>query len=993
MPIIDDPRYTKRAIVGEIVPSRLNEPEVEIKESALDVLAAAARQSTVGGAAYERLIANDDPDGPEAPEGFDPLDHVQGFEFDAHRFIEAETPAEVEGIKRRLYTERADRATLARAGLGGPVAEIGLNLLDPSFLAAAAVPELAFAKAGRIASATNAALKGAAGASAYEAGMQSLQEDRTALESIINIGAGTLLGAALGSLTRYVPEPDRRALNEAIRSEVGAAMARRPTTLADESFATGGQTVAAVARRVPFAETDLGVVMRAESPTARVTLEELADVVPILEKNVRGIATPTSVEAFILRHEGRVADFADHLKRAWVKYRGRVPQADRMSRADFEAAVSGAARRGDQDLVPEIAEAARFLRSRVFDPLKERAQKLGLLPKDIELVGAESYFRRMYDRDAIRAARGEWDSILTRHFKSRDVTWAEAKAAADDVTRKILGADVGQANFATRVTVPTAGPLLNRVLDIPDEVIERFLVNDPLRVAQAYVREMAPQIEVTRRFGDKDMIGAFDAIRDEYGILRERTRAGLKGKDPSKELSRLQDEEHRVLNALTRVRDRLYGRAGRLGPESSLKERKAVEVLRGWRNIVGAAKLGGAAVTSGVMDTARIIGEFGFLPTFGRLVKFALSPTLRKLTHAKARRLGAAVEVSLARRVLIASDGAITEGWTQHLANGVYKWSGLNHTTDFLRTLSASLFEDHALKAAADLAAGRALKPFTRTRLAALGLDEDALRRVAEQAKRHGGTMDGVRVSGSSHWDDAELAAAYDAAILKESRILVFEPGAADRPWWMDRETGRVIGQLKAFTLAAPLRLTITPFQLIGQRQYLAAARLVGALMIGGYLTHVFRQLAAGREPTTDPRQAAAEAFYESGIGGIAPDLLSPLGRRFGLWGESARFSDRNVLTAYGGPSIGTFGDLYDLVFNRTADGMSARDLHLLRRLLPYQNLWYLRRAINALEGEAAEAMDLQGAELTSFGERVTRTVPMLPTSERGPTGTGQLVQ
>lgn len=990
MPIIEDPRFTGRAIAGSIVGERLDAPEVDREQPLLDVLAAAARQSTIAGAAYERFT-NRDPDGPDAPPGFDALDHIAGFEFDAHRFVEAETPAEVEGIKRRLNAERADRVTLARAGLGGPAAEIGLNLLDPSFLAAAAVPELAFAKAGRLASSVNAAIKGGAGASAYEFGMQNLQEDRTALESIVNIGGGALLSGVLGSLTRYVPEPERLALNEAIRSEVGAATVRRPTTLAAESFATGGQTLAKVAGKVPFAETDLGVVMHSQSTAARVTLQELADVVPILEKNVAGIATPTSVEAFVLRHEGRVADFADYLKRAWVKYRNHTPAAERLTRSDFEASVAGAARRGDADLVPEIAEGAKYLRARVFDPLKVEAQKLGLLPKDIELIGAESYFRRMYNREAIRNARGEWDAILSRHFMRQGGSAVEAKAAADDVTRKILGADVGQANFATTVSVPTAGPLLNRVLDIPDELIERFLVSDPLRVAQSYVREMAPQIEVTKRFGDKDMLAAFDAIRDEYGILRERARAALGTANPAKALTKLQDEEQRVLNALARVRDRVYGRAGRLGPESSAKERKAVEVLRGWRNIVGSAKLGGAALTSGAMDLARIVGEFGFLPTFSRLVKFASSPTVRKLSKAKARRLGAAVEVALARRVLIASDGAVTEGWTHGLANGVYRWSGLNHLTDFQRTLAASLFEDEALKVAAELAAGKALRPFARTRLAALGLDEDALRRVAEQAKRYGGSMDGVRVSGSSHWDDAELAAVYDAAILKESRILVFEPGAADRPWWMDREAGRVIGQLKAFTLAAPLRLTITPFQMIGQGQYLAAARLVGALLVGGYLTHVFRQLAAGREPTTDPRQAAAEAFYESGVGGILPDLLSPLGRRFGLWGESARYSDRNVLTAYGGPSVGTFGDLYDLAFNRTANGMNARDLHLLRRLLPYQNLWYLRRAINALEGEAAEAMDLQGAELTNFGERVTRTVPMLPTAERGPTGTGAL--
>jgi hypothetical protein len=120
---------------------------------------------------------------------------------------------------------------------------------------------------------------------------------------------------------------------------------------------------------------------------------------------------------------------------------------------------------------------------------------------------------------------------------------------------------------------------------------------------------------------------------------------------------------------------------------------------------------------------------------------------------------------------------------------------------------------------------------------------------------------------------------------------------------------------------------------------------------------------------------------------------ISPVGRRLGLWGESARYSDRNVVGAFGGPALGTLADTYDFAFNRTANGMNARDLQLLRRLLPYQNVWWMRRAINALEGETAEALGLPGADSATFVERFTETKPLLPTAQRGGTGTGQLAQ
>ncbi len=60
---------------------------------------------------------------------------------------------------------------------------------------------------------------------------------------------------------------------------------------------------------------------------------------------------------------------------------------------------------------------------------------------------------------------------------------------------------------------------------------------------------------------------------------------------------------------------------------------------------------------------------------------------------------------------------------------------------------------------------------------------------------------------------------------------------------------------------------------------------------------------------------------------------------------------------------------------------------------MPLQNLWWLRRAINALQGETAEALDLRGAEPMGFGARVAETKPLPGSVERGGTGTGQLVQ
>lgn len=1103
MPLLADPRYTQSAIAGGVNSGLMATaaPEEE-PPPVLDVLASAARNSTLAGAAYRR-VTQPDPDLPDAPPGWDPLDHIQGYEGYAHKLADAATPSDLAGMLQRIRDEETDRQVLARAGLGGAGTEIAMNILDPTFLVAVAIPELAVVKAGRIGSVARGAIEGVATAAAYEGGMQALQESRTAQESLFGVGAGALLGGILGGVLHQVPKKeldvsretialDEAIVPESMRSTGGAAARVAESTAAREGLARGDQTLSRTMAKAPLLGTDLDRVMATDSVLAKQTLQDLADIPGLLGKNLEGEATPISVEAMVGRHEARLANFSDTLRDQWLEYKKRVTDKP-MTEGDFRVAVASAARRGDKSEVPEVSKAAAFLRDNVFDPLKKDAMDLGLLDDPVKLaqqaaekkavesyvkaetkqiyanyrakvekaaselaegekkprilsrrrfvqraekaaragavddtaeinqlvklmrdqeagtlgkrvvvpkvderylqrvVGAESYFRRMYDRDVIRANLQEWRGTLRLWFQrsGEKVGPEEIDAAIEDVTRKILGADVGQANFATKISVPKAGPLQERTLDIPDHLIEKFLVSDPMKVANAYVRELAPQVEMARKFGDVDMSQQIQSISDDYAIKRKQVEQSKRSpENKAKELERISKDELEAKEALVRIRDRILGRAGRLGPDASEGTRRAVNAARAWRNWVAAARLGGTAITGGTMDLARISAQYGFLPTMRKLTKLATSKDFRDLSRAQARRVGSAVEVALSRRVVAAYEGAVTEGWSQTLANGVYKYTGLNHLTDFNRTLSATLFEDAVLKAARKVADGGQLKTFDRGRLASLGLGDDELRRIAQQVEEHGGEVDGVRVSGSADWLDKDLADIYDAAILKESKIVVQQPGAADRVWWMDSEIGKFIGQLKSFGLSAPARMLSQPLQAFGAGRFGYGARFIGYMMIGGYLTHMIRQLVAGKKPVTDPASAANEALTESGALGIIPDLVSPVGRRLGF-GESVRMSDRNVMSAYGGPALGFAGDVYDFAMNRTQGGMSASDLHMLRRMLPYNNVWFLRREINALEGELAEAMNLNGADSASVIERISRTDAVRPAGERGGTGTG----
>jgi len=72
---------------------------------------------------------------------------------------------------------------------------------------------------------------------------------------------------------------------------------------------------------------------------------------------------------------------------------------------------------------------------------------------------------------------------------------------------------------------------------------------------------------------------------------------------------------------------------------------------------------------------------------------------------------------------------------------------------------------------------------------------------------------------------------------------------------------------------------------------------------------------------------------------------------------EGSRYFYRNLMGTLMGPTFGYVSDTATLVQNLTAgDGITERDIHSMRRLMPYQNMFYLRMLINELEGSVAKA-------------------------------------
>src|SRR5690606_27753940 len=139
----------------------------------------------------------------------------------------------------------------------------------------------------------------------------------------------------------------------------------------------------------------------------------------------------------------------------------------------------------------------------------------GLLPADVATVGAESYLPRLYDVRKIKANMTSWERMLREQFEARGIDSAEAAEIGEQVTNSILGSTRGFVQLDPNVVV-RAGNLAERIVRIPDDVLEPWLISDAEEVLSRYVRSVTPQVEMADRFGDLDMKQALQDVVDEY---------------------------------------------------------------------------------------------------------------------------------------------------------------------------------------------------------------------------------------------------------------------------------------------------------------------------------------------------------------------------------------------------------------------------------------------------------------------------------------------
>jgi len=687
---------------------------------------------------------------------------------------------------------------------------------------------------------------------------------------------------------------------------------------------------------------------------------ELSETPYYLKGNDEGMASPVAVETVVKGWQAPLADTLSVMKGAFTEYRARTV-GDAMSYGEFRLEVGRAMRRAEAHVLPEIGKAARFMRGRLFDRLKNEAIAVGLLPEDVTVQTAASYFTRLFDTDKINRNRNAFVTRLVDQFEldqlrsSEKLSRAELTEIANEVTNAIIGAGRG-GRAADLVTANLRGPLRARTLNVPDEVIEEYLISDAEQVARYYARSMGAQVELVRRFGRVDMKDQLDAVNLDFDRLKAEAPDGPKQQ-------KLEDQRRRHVRDLEAMRDRILGVYGVPDDPSGIVVRGA----RAVRNLNYVRLLGGAVV-SATVDVGNIVVTHGFMRLFGKgLAPFATELGRVKLAKRELSRAAVALEMTLNTRAMQLGDTldefgrySMPERVLQRTADGFSVFSGLSPWTDAMKRVSGLITQTRMLEAADALAAGRRVPAAEARRLAYLGIDAGMAHRIGEQFRRHGDADGAVWIPGTENWTDVDAVTAFRAAVLKETDVTIVTPGA-EKPLWLSQEWGKTVGQFKSFAFSSLSRLTIRALQ---KRDADAVAGIFTCLALGLMVVWAKAKL-SGQPLPKDPEEWAVQAVERSGLTGWlfdANDLVEKWGAPgiHTLTGSRAsKYAQRDKWEAGLGPSAGAVGAAGQIGASATDGELSRSDLHKMRTLLPYQNHFALRWLFDLAEDGAGDAAGL----------------------------------
>jgi hypothetical protein len=577
---------------------------------------------------------------------------------------------------------------------------------------------------------------------------------------------------------------------------------------------------------------------------------------------------------------------------------------------------------------------------------------------------------RAPDAPRLTQADAAVDRAVKRILESdRELSIDELRARANETVDRILGSPDGRLPYdlhqgGPRIgyheAPPVRGSLAERRLDVSNAWAAEWIEDDIEEVVATYLRTVIPDTILSERFGDAEMTTAFRQVNEAYAKLIDATKE-------EKDRIRLGKERDMVIADLAAVRDRIRHVYG-WSPDAATQN--MARVARGALAINNILSMGMATITS-LADLAGVVFRYNL----GTAFRDAWVPFFRGLItrneewkqfKAQIRAFGIGVETAINARQHALDDivdvyrpQSRLERTLQGASDKFFIINLMAPFTDTAKTIAAHAATSEIIRASRAVAEGKATRKQIAN-LAEAGIDQQMAGRIWQQFTTSGAHRAGVYLPNTGDWTDRAAAEALNGAVAREVDIAVVTPGQ-EKLLFLSRPVGAMLGQFKSFTAAATERILVANLQ---RRDAAALAGVFMSLALGmlSYKINAF----FGGQPTSDrPQDWIKEGISRAGLLGWLEDgnaLASKatrggvdIYRLIGADKPLSRFVSRSAADMLLGPTWGKIETIPRLTGSLAAGEWSAADTSALRRLIPLQNLFWLRGVLNKVE-EAANA-------------------------------------
>ncbi len=656
------------------------------------------------------------------------------------------------------------------------------------------------------------------------------------------------------------------------------------------------------------------------------------------------------------------------------------PGDDYLSKRQFHEAVSYALDHPNMHIgIPDVEDLAKVIREDFFDRYGNRMVDAGMLKKS-EL--RSNFLTRVYNREAIGARRDEFAIVIREWMVGRhpEMSEIEITRAVEETIDTIMGVPQGH------IMVPRANTLKSRVIDIENDFISAdgirladFLERDIATMMHMYHRSVVPELVLTETFGDPTLKPHIKVIRDWYHATRRDVldvNKKRKTETPGQYNDRvegirtqIQKEMENDIRDIEGIRDILLGtyRASD-GTDGLVRTGKFIRRVNVTRH-------GGGFMVSSVPDLARPVMVHGYERTYREGIDVFVNnrEVFNQLSKEVAGYGGIGAEMTLATRGKSLADigdpygrMSMPERVAEGMSNTFFLINMLGPWNHAMKHFSGVVSSSRIMDAAETLAGGGKLDLDTLEHMNSLGLPPERLKAIWGQFEAHGELIDGHKLPKADDWADQLAARNLRSAVVKDVDNIIVTPGAGDRPLAMNTEIGRIVGQYKGFAFASTTKMLLSSLQ----RKDMAVMNgiaLSGALGMGVYM---MKERARGKEIDFSPGKLAWEGVDRSGLIGIISDFNNMIEvatrGQVGVHkllggGISSRYSQRGAAGGILGPSVGLIEDFYKATGALSTGDLRKSDIRSVRRLIPYQNLFYIRGLFDAAERGAGAVLGAEG--------------------------------